>query len=87
MQRALAGKNYTHAKAGCVFAAALKVLPMFLIIFPGMISRVLFSGRILKGRNALNRRRENRLLYARRVRELMWTEDRLLQCRLSCFGT
>jgi uncharacterized sodium:solute symporter family permease YidK len=44
VQRALAAKNLTHAKAGCVFAGYLKLLPLFLIIFPGMISRVLFNG-------------------------------------------
>lgn len=44
VQRALAAKNLTHAKAGCVFAGYLKLLPLFLIILPGMISRVLFNG-------------------------------------------
>ncbi len=42
VQRTLAAKNLAHAKGGCIFAAALKVLPMFIIVYPGMISRVLF---------------------------------------------
>ncbi|PIK48650.1 putative sodium/glucose cotransporter 4 isoform X2 [Apostichopus japonicus] len=43
VQRALAAKSVGHAKGACIFAAFLKVLPMFLIVIPGMISRVLFT--------------------------------------------
>lgn len=46
VQRALAAKNLTHAKAGCILAGYLKLLPLFLIIFPGMISRILFNEEI-----------------------------------------
>ncbi|XP_072024831.1 sodium/glucose cotransporter 4-like [Amphiura filiformis] len=42
VQRALAAKSIAHAKGGCVFASILKTLPMFIIVLPGMISRVLF---------------------------------------------
>lgn len=42
VQRALAATNLSHAKAGCLLAGYLKFLPMWLIIFPGMIARVLF---------------------------------------------
>ncbi|XP_076472931.1 sodium/glucose cotransporter 4-like [Babylonia areolata] len=42
VQRALAAKNLAHAKAGTLFAGYLKFLPMWLIVFPGMVSRVLF---------------------------------------------
>lgn len=45
VQRALAAKNLSHAKGACVLAGYLKILPFFLIIVPGMISRVLFSGK------------------------------------------
>ena len=31
-----------HAKAGCIMAAFLKILPLWLLVFPGMASRVLF---------------------------------------------
>ena len=43
VQRALAARSLAHAKGGCVMATFLKVLPMFIIVFPGMISRVLFT--------------------------------------------
>ncbi|PAA77922.1 hypothetical protein BOX15_Mlig031467g2, partial [Macrostomum lignano] len=42
VQRALAAKNFTYAKAGTLLAGYLKLLPMWLLVFPGMISRVLF---------------------------------------------
>ncbi|XP_071110844.1 sodium/glucose cotransporter 4-like isoform X2 [Haliotis cracherodii] len=42
VQRALAAKNISNAKAGAILAGYLKFLPMFLIVFPGMISRILF---------------------------------------------
>lgn len=32
-----------HAKAGCLLASVLKFSPLFLIIFPGMIARILFT--------------------------------------------
>jgi uncharacterized sodium:solute symporter family permease YidK len=35
VQRTLAAKNITHARAGCLFAGLLKFLPLFLMIFPG----------------------------------------------------
>jgi SSS family transporter len=43
VQRALAAKNLSHAKAGCLLAAYLKFLPLWLIVFPGMIARVLYT--------------------------------------------
>ncbi|KAL8598723.1 hypothetical protein ACOMHN_033287 [Nucella lapillus] len=46
VQRCLSAKNLTHAKAGCVFGAILKILPFFLWIIPGMISRILFPDEI-----------------------------------------
>ncbi|XP_070207628.1 sodium/glucose cotransporter 4-like [Littorina saxatilis] len=42
VQRGLAAKNMTHAKMGCVLAAYLKIMPMWLFVFPGMISRILY---------------------------------------------
>ena len=45
VQRALAAKNLTHAKAGTMMAGYLKILPMWLLIVPGMISRILFPGK------------------------------------------
>ncbi|CAL1539773.1 unnamed protein product [Lymnaea stagnalis] len=46
VQRCLAAKNISHSKGGSVFAAALKILPFFLWIVPGMISRILFPDEI-----------------------------------------
>ncbi|XP_030045240.1 sodium/myo-inositol cotransporter 2-like, partial [Microcaecilia unicolor] len=42
VQRSLSAKNLSHAKGGSLLAAYLKVLPLFIMVLPGMISRVLF---------------------------------------------
>jgi len=42
VQRTLGAKNNIHAKAGSIFAGFLKTLPIFIMVMPGMISRVLF---------------------------------------------
>lgn len=44
VQRCLAARSLTHVKAGCILCGYLKLLPMFLMVFPGMISRILFPG-------------------------------------------
>lgn len=44
VQRALAAKNMSHARAGTVLAGYLKFLPLWLLVVPGMVSRVLFPG-------------------------------------------
>lgn len=46
VQRTLAAKTVTHSKAGCVLTSYLKILPMFIIAFPGMASRVLYPNRV-----------------------------------------
>uniref|UniRef100_A0A3Q2YYE3 Sodium/glucose cotransporter 1 n=2 Tax=Hippocampus comes TaxID=109280 RepID=A0A3Q2YYE3_HIPCM len=43
VQRCLSAKNLSHVKGGCILCGYLKLLPMFLIVFPGMISRILYS--------------------------------------------
>ncbi|XP_051558760.1 solute carrier family 5 member 3a [Myxocyprinus asiaticus] len=43
VQRVLAARNVAHAKGSTLMAGVLKVLPMFIIVIPGMISRVLFA--------------------------------------------
>ncbi|XP_073492604.1 sodium/myo-inositol cotransporter 2 [Aquarana catesbeiana] len=43
VQRSLSAKNLSHAKGGSLLAAYLKVLPFFMMVLPGMISRVLFT--------------------------------------------
>ncbi|XP_065933237.1 sodium/mannose cotransporter SLC5A10 [Magallana gigas] len=42
VQRTLAAKNIAHARGATIFASYIKLLPMFIIILPGMISRILF---------------------------------------------
>eukprot|EP00075_Anas_platyrhynchos_P035820 XP_027325073.1 sodium/glucose cotransporter 5 [Anas platyrhynchos] len=42
VQRSLSAKSLSHAKAGSILASYLKMLPLFIIIMPGMISRVLY---------------------------------------------
>jgi len=44
VQRTLAARSLSHAQGGTLFAGFLKLLPMFLLVLPGMISRVLFTG-------------------------------------------
>ncbi|XP_015771796.1 PREDICTED: sodium/glucose cotransporter 2-like [Acropora digitifera] len=46
VQRALGAKSNTHAKAGAILAGFFKILPMFVMVMPGMISRVLFPDSI-----------------------------------------
>jgi uncharacterized sodium:solute symporter family permease YidK len=43
VQRALASKDMSHAKGACILAGYLKLLPLFIMIFPGMAARVLFK--------------------------------------------
>ncbi|XP_028836747.1 solute carrier family 5 member 3a [Denticeps clupeoides] len=42
VQRVLAAKNVAHAKGSTLMAGFLKILPMFIIVIPGMISRILY---------------------------------------------
>ncbi|KAG5834084.1 hypothetical protein ANANG_G00257510 [Anguilla anguilla] len=43
VQRCLSAKNLSHVKAGCILCGYLKLLPMFIMVFPGMISRILYT--------------------------------------------
>lgn len=45
VQRSLSAKSLSHAKGGSVLGGYLKILPMFFIVMPGMISRALFPGK------------------------------------------
>lgn len=45
MQRSLSAKSLSHAKGGSVLGGYLKILPMFFIVMPGMISRALYPGK------------------------------------------
>ncbi|XP_038657538.1 sodium/myo-inositol cotransporter-like isoform X1 [Scyliorhinus canicula] len=46
VQRVLAAKDLANAKGATLMAGFLKLLPMFIIVVPGMISRVLFTDEI-----------------------------------------
>ncbi|XP_030289290.1 sodium/glucose cotransporter 4 isoform X1 [Sparus aurata] len=46
VQRSLSAKSLSHAKGGSVLGGYLKLLPMFFIVMPGMISRALFPDEV-----------------------------------------
>ncbi|XP_057627374.1 sodium/glucose cotransporter 1-like isoform X1 [Chionomys nivalis] len=46
VQRCLSAKNMSHVKAGCILCGYLKLLPMFLMIMTGMVSRILYTDKI-----------------------------------------
>ncbi|XP_076721783.1 solute carrier family 5 member 4 isoform X1 [Callospermophilus lateralis] len=43
VQRCLCGKNMSHVKAACIMCGYLKILPIFFMVMPGMISRILYT--------------------------------------------
>lgn len=45
VQRVLAAKSLSHAQGATLMAGLIKQLPLFLIVIPGMISRILFPGK------------------------------------------
>jgi solute:Na+ symporter, SSS family len=51
VQRVLSAKDEGHAKAGTVFAGFLKILPVFMLVLPGIIALALFRDLFKFGRN------------------------------------
>ena len=56
VQRVLSAKDEGHAKAGTIFAGFLKILPVFILVLPGLIAFALYrnlfqasQGRVLNG--------------------------------------
>src|SRR5262249_9607516 len=56
VQRVLSAKDQGHARAGTIFAGFLKVLPVFVLVLPGMIALALYpqlftkvDGRVTNG--------------------------------------
>ena len=47
VQRTLAARSITHAKGGVLLCSYLKVVPMFIMVMVGMISRAKYPGLIL----------------------------------------
>jgi SSS family solute:Na+ symporter len=52
VQRVLAAKDEGHAKAGAVLAGFLKILPVFMLVVPGMIARALYPEEMAADSNA-----------------------------------
>jgi len=46
VQRALGAKNLTHSRGSALFAAFLKILPLFILVLPGLIARVLWASEV-----------------------------------------
>ena len=44
MQRLLAAKSLSHAQGATLMAGFIKILPLFMMVMPGMISRIKFPG-------------------------------------------
>jgi solute:Na+ symporter, SSS family len=42
VQRVLGAKNEAHARGGALFCALLKILPVFVLVLPGLIARALY---------------------------------------------
>ena len=47
VQRLLAAKSLSHAQGATVLAAVIKILPLFMMVMPGMISRIKFPGKFI----------------------------------------
>lgn len=46
VQRLLAAKSLSHAQGGALLAGYLKILPLFIIVIPGMVSRILYTDQV-----------------------------------------
>lgn len=52
VQRVLGARNVHHARGGALFAAALKIIPVFIMVLPGVIATVLYSDQIDQPKHA-----------------------------------
>ena len=48
VQRVLSARDEGHAKAGTIFAGFLKILPVFMLVLPGIIAFALFPEQVVK---------------------------------------
>jgi len=46
VQRVLSARDEGHAKAGTIFAGFLKILPVFMLVLPGIIARALYPDQV-----------------------------------------
>src|ERR1700726_2409892 len=53
VQRVLSARDEGHAKAGTIFAGFLKILPVFLLVLPGLIAFALFRDMFTIGANGV----------------------------------
>ncbi len=44
VQKTLSARSLPHARGGTIFASALKILPVFILVLPGLIARALWPG-------------------------------------------
>ncbi|MDP3831740.1 MAG: sodium/solute symporter, partial [Ignavibacteriaceae bacterium] len=51
VQRVLSAKNLDHAQAGTIFAGFLKILPVFILVLPGIIAHSLTNGEVTGDRS------------------------------------
>jgi SSS family solute:Na+ symporter len=51
VQRVLSAKDESHAKAGTIFAGFLKILPVFILVLPGLIAIALYPQLFVKNAN------------------------------------
>lgn len=47
VQRVLSAKSISHAQGATIMAGYIKLLPFFVMVMPGMISRALYTGKVL----------------------------------------
>jgi SSS family solute:Na+ symporter len=47
VQRVLSARDEGHAKLGTIFAGFLKILPVFMLVLPGIIARALFADQVI----------------------------------------
>jgi len=52
VQRTLSAKNIEHARGGTVLAGFLKILPVFMLVVPGMIARALYPSEMATDSNS-----------------------------------
>lgn len=48
VQRVLSARDEGHAKAGTIFAGFLKILPVFMLVLPGIVAFALFPEQVVK---------------------------------------
>jgi solute:Na+ symporter, SSS family len=48
VQRVLSARDEGHAKAGTIFAGFLKILPVFMLVLPGIIAKALYPEQVAK---------------------------------------